>query len=81
MLETKLVSKPDEIGNLIEEIVDFARQINFEVERDVVQELLDSNNQELTMDELIEMNEIDQDIAEIESLDPVESEDRMKVQN
>ncbi|GFW39015.1 hypothetical protein TNCV_1830071 [Trichonephila clavipes] len=58
-----------------EEIVDLARQINSQVDSDGVQELEDYHNQELTMDELIEMHE--QDIEELESLDPVQSEDRM----
>ncbi|GFX22613.1 hypothetical protein TNCV_2993481 [Trichonephila clavipes] len=53
---------PDEIGKVIED-VDLARQINLEVDRDDVQELLDFHNQELTMDELIEMQE--QDIEEL----------------
>ncbi|GFU63694.1 hypothetical protein TNCV_1509732 [Trichonephila clavipes] len=39
-----------------------ARQINLKVDSDDVQELLDSHNQELTIDELIEMHEQDQDI-------------------
>ncbi|GFT98131.1 hypothetical protein TNCV_789501 [Trichonephila clavipes] len=49
------------------------KQINLEVDSDDVQEVLDSHNQELTMDELIEMHE--QHIEELESLDPVKSED------
>ncbi|GFW24435.1 hypothetical protein TNCV_606761 [Trichonephila clavipes] len=48
--------------NGIEEIVDLARQINLEVDNEDIQELLDSHNQELTMNELIEMHE--QDIEE-----------------
>ncbi|GFY33454.1 tigger transposable element-derived protein 1 [Trichonephila clavipes] len=46
---------------------------------DGVQKLLDSHNQELTIDELIEMYQQDLDIKE--SLDPVQSEDRMTVGN
>ncbi|GFX44805.1 hypothetical protein TNCV_1826671 [Trichonephila clavipes] len=42
--ESKL--DPDEIGKVIEEVLDLARQINLEVDNDDVQELLDSNNQE-----------------------------------
>ncbi|GFX71038.1 hypothetical protein TNCV_3648031 [Trichonephila clavipes] len=42
------LSEPDEISNLIEEVVDLAGQINLELDSDDVQELLDSNNQELT---------------------------------
>ncbi|GFX16069.1 uncharacterized protein TNCV_4703271 [Trichonephila clavipes] len=74
-----LVPEPDEIGNVIQEIVDLARQINLEVNSDDVQELLDSHNQELTMDELIEMHE--QDIEELKSLYPVSSKDRMTLWN
>ncbi|GFV46239.1 hypothetical protein TNCV_261901 [Trichonephila clavipes] len=51
------------------------RKINLEVDSEDVQELLDSHNQELTMDQLIEMHEQEQDIEEFESLDPVQSED------
>ncbi|GFU76976.1 hypothetical protein TNCV_4521321 [Trichonephila clavipes] len=46
-----------EIGNFIEEVVDLARQINSEVDSEDVQELLNSCNQELTFDELMEMHE------------------------
>ncbi|GFT83942.1 RNA-binding protein 38 [Trichonephila clavipes] len=46
---------PDEIGNVIEEVVDLARQINLLVNKDNVQVLLDSHNLEQTIDELIEM--------------------------
>ncbi|GFV55184.1 hypothetical protein TNCV_1382051 [Trichonephila clavipes] len=60
----------------IEEVVDLSRQINLEVDSDDVQKLLDSHNQELAMDELIEMHEQD-----IESLDPVQSEDRIMAPN
>ncbi|GFW70915.1 hypothetical protein TNCV_2196031 [Trichonephila clavipes] len=58
-------AEPDEIGNVAEEIVDFARQINLVVDSGDVQELLDSHNQELTMDELVEMYEREQDIEEL----------------
>ncbi|GFW09517.1 hypothetical protein TNCV_3996241 [Trichonephila clavipes] len=44
------VAEPDEIRNLIEEVVYLARKINLEADSDGVQELLDSLNQELTMD-------------------------------
>ncbi|GFV83955.1 hypothetical protein TNCV_1479571 [Trichonephila clavipes] len=46
---------PDEIGNLIEAVVDFVRQINSEVDCNDVNELRGLNNQELTNDELTEM--------------------------
>ncbi|GFT13959.1 hypothetical protein TNCV_2615931 [Trichonephila clavipes] len=75
------LSELDEIGNLIEEVVDLARQINLQVNSDDVQELLDFHNRKLTIDELIEMHEQEQDIEELESLDPVQSEDRMTVGN
>ncbi|GFU93371.1 hypothetical protein TNCV_1861011 [Trichonephila clavipes] len=70
-------SKIGEIGNGIEEVVDQARQINLEGISDAVQELLVSNNQDLTVDEIIEMHDREQDIEELESLDPIQSEDRM----
>ncbi|GFY28554.1 hypothetical protein TNCV_4149851 [Trichonephila clavipes] len=80
-VKTELVPEPYEIGNLIEEIVDHASQINLEVHSDVIQELLYSDNKELTIDELIEMQEIEQDIEELESVDLVQSEDGMTVEN
>ncbi|GFU60968.1 hypothetical protein TNCV_3372841 [Trichonephila clavipes] len=76
---TELVPEPDGIGNLIEEVVDSTSQINLEVNSDNVQELLDSHCQELAIDELTEMHE--QAIEELESLDPVQSEDRKMVGN
>ncbi|GFY07789.1 hypothetical protein TNCV_4133861 [Trichonephila clavipes] len=48
-------AEPDEIPNLIEEVVDLARQTNLGV--DDVQEHLDYPNQELTIDEFLEMHE------------------------
>ncbi|GFV79239.1 hypothetical protein TNCV_71071 [Trichonephila clavipes] len=51
------VPKPDELSNVIEEVVDLARQINLEVDSNDVQELLASCNQELIIDEVIEMHE------------------------
>ncbi|GFX50027.1 hypothetical protein TNCV_2375161 [Trichonephila clavipes] len=54
---------------LAQEVVNLARQINLKVNSNDIQELLDSLNQELTIDELIEMQE--QDIGELLSLDPV----------
>ncbi|PRD20766.1 UNVERIFIED_CONTAM: Borcs5 [Trichonephila clavipes] len=53
-------------------VVNLARQINLEVDGDDVQEL--------KMDDLIEMHEQEQDV-ELESSDPVQSEDRMTVGN
>ncbi|GFW27106.1 hypothetical protein TNCV_93321 [Trichonephila clavipes] len=43
------VPEPDEIGNLIEEVVHLAKQINLEVDSEEIQELLDSHNQEQTI--------------------------------
>ncbi|GFX27957.1 hypothetical protein TNCV_773421 [Trichonephila clavipes] len=60
--QTKLVSEPEEIGNVIEEVGDLARQINFEVDSDDIQELQDSRNPELTMDELVETHEQEQEM-------------------
>ncbi|GFW60644.1 hypothetical protein TNCV_569901 [Trichonephila clavipes] len=80
-LRGKEYGKIDHIGNAIEDIVDFARQINFEVKSDDVRELLHFRNQELTIDELIEMHEQEQDIEKLKSLDPVPSEPRMAVGN
>ncbi|GFX04978.1 hypothetical protein TNCV_2249611 [Trichonephila clavipes] len=56
-------------------------QIKLEVNSDVDQELLDSHNDDQTHrnHELMEMREEKQDIEEFESLDPVQSEDRMTV--
>ncbi|GFT87734.1 uncharacterized protein TNCV_4000871 [Trichonephila clavipes] len=73
------VPEPDEVGDVLEKVVDLARQINLQVDSDDVQKLLDSHNQKLTIDEFIEMQE--QDIEELESLDPVHSEDRMTIGN
>ncbi|GFV96880.1 hypothetical protein TNCV_4350931 [Trichonephila clavipes] len=71
--------KKGKIVHVIEEVVDLARQINLEVDSDDVQELLDSHNPGLTIDEFIEMGE--QDIEELGSLDPVRTKDRMTVWN
>ncbi|GFV68454.1 hypothetical protein TNCV_3129101 [Trichonephila clavipes] len=48
---------------------------------DCSQELPSSSNQELTIDELIEMHEHEQDIEKLESLEPVQLEDRMTFGN
>ncbi|GFV23507.1 hypothetical protein TNCV_4782181 [Trichonephila clavipes] len=55
--------------------VALARQLNLEVESDGVRELLDSHHRELTTEELVEKN------IDYESLDAVQSEDRMMVGN
>ncbi|GFT92780.1 uncharacterized protein TNCV_739671 [Trichonephila clavipes] len=75
-----LWKKNCKIGNVIEEVVDLARQINLEVDSDDIQELLDSHNQKLTVDELIEMHKEEQkDTEKLESLDLVQSEDQTSV--
>ncbi|GFU97446.1 hypothetical protein TNCV_1913011 [Trichonephila clavipes] len=73
--------KIGDTSNVIEKGVDLEWQINFKVDRDDVQELLDSHNQELTIDELTEMHEQEQDIEELEFLDSVQSEDQMTDEN
>ncbi|GFV71091.1 transposase [Trichonephila clavipes] len=57
----------NEIGNVVEEVVDLARQINVEVDSNDVQERMHYHNQELTIDELMKMHEQEQDIEELES--------------
>ncbi|GFW49430.1 hypothetical protein TNCV_3059371 [Trichonephila clavipes] len=64
----------------MEKVVDLAKQINLEVNSDDVQELLDSHNLELTIDELIEMHEQGRDIEEL-SLNLFKSENRITVGN
>ncbi|GFW69684.1 hypothetical protein TNCV_1883281 [Trichonephila clavipes] len=44
-----------------------------------LQELLDSRNQNLTIDEIVKRHEQEQDVEELEYLDPVQTEDRMTV--
>ncbi|GFX82204.1 hypothetical protein TNCV_33121 [Trichonephila clavipes] len=61
------VPDPDEIGNLIEEVVNLAKQINLEVDIDGIYELLDFHNQELTIHEFIEKHEQEQDIDELKT--------------
>ncbi|GFV98693.1 hypothetical protein TNCV_1453791 [Trichonephila clavipes] len=77
LFEKKRIGRIGEIGFVIEEVVDFASQINSEVSGDEVQELLDSHNKKLTADYLIEMHEQEQDIKELEPLDAARSENRM----
>ncbi|GFT98118.1 uncharacterized protein TNCV_789371 [Trichonephila clavipes] len=55
--EMESVKELDEIGNMIEAIDYLSWQVNSIMHSDVIQELLDSHNQELTMDELTEMLE------------------------
>ncbi|GFW81349.1 hypothetical protein TNCV_376971 [Trichonephila clavipes] len=54
----EIQAESDEIGNVIEEVVDLVRKLNLELDSDNVQELLDFHNLELAMDELIEMHEL-----------------------
>ncbi|GFV42479.1 hypothetical protein TNCV_289661 [Trichonephila clavipes] len=70
-----ILLKNDEIVNVIQ-VVDLAKHLNLEVNSDDVQELLNSHNQALAIDELIEMYEQEQDIEEREpeSLEPVQSQ-------
>ncbi|GFV46328.1 hypothetical protein TNCV_3232171 [Trichonephila clavipes] len=56
---------PDEIGSVIELDVDHAKKINLEADSDDVQKLLDSQYQEVAMEELIEMHEQEQNVEEI----------------
>ncbi|GFY25503.1 uncharacterized protein TNCV_2486231 [Trichonephila clavipes] len=65
-IRAELGPEPDEIVNLIEEVIDFFKQINLEVHMDDVQELLDSHNPQLIVDELIEMHKQVQNIEEFE---------------
>ncbi|GFW31454.1 hypothetical protein TNCV_1288011 [Trichonephila clavipes] len=53
-------------------------QVNVKVDSGNIQELLDCYNQALTTDELVEMHKQEQNIIERESLDPIQSEDRMR---
>ncbi|GFW56104.1 hypothetical protein TNCV_375101 [Trichonephila clavipes] len=56
-LEQNQGPEPDEIDNVIKEVVDLAGQINLEGDSDAIQELLDFHNQELIIDNLINMHE------------------------
>ncbi|GFT93623.1 hypothetical protein TNCV_677541 [Trichonephila clavipes] len=63
---------------MIEEVVDLVMEMEPKEDSGEVQELLDSHNQALTVDKLIEMYEKEQNI-ELESVDSVQSENRMTV--
>ncbi|GFV67252.1 hypothetical protein TNCV_3670071 [Trichonephila clavipes] len=52
--------------------VDLAWQLNLVMDRDYVQEVLDSHNQELAIDEFIETQEQELGIEELETLDPIQ---------
>ncbi|GFX72813.1 hypothetical protein TNCV_4064081 [Trichonephila clavipes] len=73
--------EPDEINNGIEEVVDLFRQDKLDVYSDDVQELLDTYIQELKVDELTELREQEHDIEELDSLDPIQSEDQRMTGN
>ncbi|GFW85681.1 hypothetical protein TNCV_853311 [Trichonephila clavipes] len=73
------ISEFEEIFNVTEEVVDLAKQINLEMDSDDVEELLDFHNPELTIDELMEMQE--QDIEELKFVNLIQSEDQMMVEN
>ncbi|GFW85420.1 tigger transposable element-derived protein 1 [Trichonephila clavipes] len=75
-LKKELTNKP-----VLGEVVDLSGQINLEVDSDDVQDLLDFHNQKLTMDLLLDMHKQQHVIEELESLYPVQSEDRMMVGN
>ncbi|GFV54836.1 hypothetical protein TNCV_3683611 [Trichonephila clavipes] len=68
-------------SQIIEEILDLARQTYLEVDSDDIQEGLDPHKQELTIDVLLEMHEQKQGMKQAESLDPAQSEHRMTVGN
>ncbi|GFV49646.1 hypothetical protein TNCV_1959541 [Trichonephila clavipes] len=71
----------NEIGNVIEEVVDLARQINLEVDSDGVHEFTNYYNHELAIHEFMEVHKQEQNIGELASLDPVHSKDQMTVGN
>ncbi|GFY27479.1 hypothetical protein TNCV_2070991 [Trichonephila clavipes] len=50
--QVESLPQPDEIGSLIEEVVELARQINSEVGSDNIRKLLNSHYQKITKDEL-----------------------------
>ncbi|GFW31147.1 hypothetical protein TNCV_2577291 [Trichonephila clavipes] len=75
--ESRIFESWSSDNNVIGEGVNLARQLNLEVDSDDAQELMYSHHQELTMDEHIEL----QDTEELESLDPVQSEDGITVGN
>ncbi|GFW79514.1 hypothetical protein TNCV_128191 [Trichonephila clavipes] len=77
IIKAKEESLPElDINNLIEN-VDLTRQMNSEGDNDV-EELLDFHNKELTIHEFVEMHKTSK---EFESVDPIQSEDRMTVGN
>ncbi|GFS94490.1 hypothetical protein TNCV_2015031 [Trichonephila clavipes] len=57
-------------GVVLVKIVVLARKMNLEVDSVFGPELLDFHNRELTIDELIEMHEQEQDTEDLQSLDP-----------
>ncbi|GFX76470.1 hypothetical protein TNCV_2130211 [Trichonephila clavipes] len=57
--------KKSEIRNAVKDDVDLAIKIFFEMDSEDVRKLLDSHNQELTIDELIEMRKQEQVMGEL----------------
>ncbi|GFX30184.1 uncharacterized protein TNCV_1962911 [Trichonephila clavipes] len=55
VVQSGIIPETDEIGNSIEEVVNLASEINSEKYSDDVQELMNSHNQDLAIDELIKM--------------------------
>ncbi|GFW12494.1 hypothetical protein TNCV_817471 [Trichonephila clavipes] len=55
--QAKSVPEPDEISNLIEEVVTLSSQINLQEDSDDVQKLPDFHNQELSVEKPMEMYE------------------------
>lgn len=51
------------------------------MDSDDVQELLDSHNERLTIDELITMHDQEEVIDKLDSLDPVQLDDQMTAEN
>ncbi|GFV41084.1 hypothetical protein TNCV_2666751 [Trichonephila clavipes] len=69
------------IDKMIERVFDLVRQTNLDVNSDDSQELLDSQNQKLTMNELIEIDEYEQDIEDLECFDTFQSEYQQAFRN
>ncbi|GFW27950.1 hypothetical protein TNCV_768301 [Trichonephila clavipes] len=78
LITTPAAVLPYTIGNQNEEVVNLHRQIDLESNNNDTRTLRDPHNQDLAIDEVLEMHEQEQDI---ESLDLVQSEDRMTVEN
>lgn len=66
---------------MLKDVVELGIQRNLKVDSDDVQELLNSHNEELTIDEFIKMREQGRDINNLDSLDLVQLEDQITVVN